>query len=228
MKCTLILDVPGLDRSTACEELKEQLGNFGVTAVDAPTLTQAIVSQWREWFGDDARRKSTLVVLPGNGACAVRRYLPPRWLEQHQWRPVEAKRHWEPGKDPWVEAGRINPTRWNGIKMVIILDNVISSGTTIHEVMHVNDMILPNATWHAVAWIRQASAFTKRFDGVYSPLVVGSAGGRVPINSLSSLLANAKMATSYAHRNFGEQANALIGFLAELRERLPSERERVS
>ncbi|MBI2427149.1 MAG: phosphoribosyltransferase [Candidatus Kerfeldbacteria bacterium] len=212
----MILDVPGLDRDGAseqgerCRDFMRRLQDLGITPMTASSLTELTILSWRDRFGEVARDQSTLLVFPGNGANVVRGYLPQEWLERCKWRAVEAKRIWEPGQPPRAIVGRISPQRLGSMRCVIIVDDVISSGATIREIMHVNDPWIPNAKWYAFSWIRQTSAFTKRFDGVYSAWEpVGTNTMKVPINSLSTLLAHPELADSYARRNFADPAPLL-------------------
>lgn len=220
-KC-IILDVPGMDRldSGEMDRLKEKFprdGGFGEVVLLSPArLNFDFMSCYLAWYGKVFTDPSTLVVFPGNGASIVRRYVPKGWLHAWNWIGVDAKRIWIPGEDPQTVVGRIADRMMLGIKTIIIMDDVISSGATIRRIKELNEPWIPGAVWDAWAWVRQKSANTKGFSRVNSTEWVGTFQRKTPINSLTTLLENPEIARSYAERNFSNPA-AFLAALEELR-----------
>jgi len=156
---------------------------------------------WAGWQGLDPAR--TLLVFPGNGSGLVREYLPESWLNGWRWVTVPAKRVWVPGENPQVIVSRIFPKQMVlGINDVVLVDDVVSSGQTARALKKMNEPWLPGAKWHVVAWMTQRAATLKGFSSSYFPLEVGTVKTKVPINSLSTLVADEQIARNYAQRNY--------------------------
>ena len=218
----IILDVPRVDRldSEEMERLKERfprdLHSGEVVLLSPSRLNFEFMCSYLAWYGEVFTDPSTLVVFPGNGASIVRRYLPKGWLQTWNWTGVAAKRIWIPGEDPQTFVGRIVDRMMLGVKTVIIMDDVISSGATNKRIKQINEPWIPGATWEAYAWVRQKTADTRGFSRVNSSEWVGTFQQKAPINSLSTLLENPEIARSYAERNFPDLA-AFLAVLEELR-----------
>ena len=99
---------------------------------------------------------------------------------------------------------------------VVIVDDVVSSGTTVSKIRNRNAIWMPKARWHVAVWIKQHACRLRGFESVYAGIEVGDNTRRVPINSLSTLINNVEVAESYARRNFPNHA-AFLAALEELR-----------
>lgn len=152
--------------------------------------------------------KDILFVFPGNGANYPRKLL----QVQHGFAQasVHAKRFWEPGCDPIVTVGTIIPERFliTDVATVLVVDDVISSGLTLSKIYQNNSWRFSRAKWLGAAWVSQIPQ-VKALSGVsgYERIMAGCAigktnGGRVPINSLSTLRVQPDIAESYAQRHF--------------------------
>ncbi len=206
MEKYLLFDVTGWYRTGLYRELKA----LGLCVLMSGELTRNLL-YWDGWRNFD--REKTLLVFPGNGASIVKDYLAeccPSWLSQWLWKAsVPAKRLWTPGNYPVAVAGRINPGVLVGIKDVVIIDDVISSGETCRKILELNQAFIPGARWHAAAWVLQRSAKLKGFCGLFSPVEVGTDKSKAPVNSLSTLLECSDIAQSYAVRNFDNPEDLL-------------------
>jgi len=167
---------------------------------------------WQEFNPD-----RTLLVFPGNGSGVVREYLPEPWLNRWRWVTVPAKRIWVPGENPQVVVNRIFPRQFVlGVKDIVLVDDVVSSGQTARAIKKMNEPWLPGARWHVVAWMTQRAATLKGFSSSYFPLEVGTIKTKVPINSLSTLVTNEQIAKNYAQRNY-PQPEEFLSALKKLR-----------
>ncbi|MBI5071609.1 phosphoribosyltransferase [Candidatus Falkowbacteria bacterium] len=188
--------------------VKEVLaGKFGLTILDAQEMTSNLLA-WQGWEHLDPW--STLIVLPGNGASIVKKYIEkvdPFWLWQWPWKAFpHAKRVWIPGENPRSYVGRINPGVLVGIKTVVVIDDVISSGETVGKLRKENKSFIPVAEWWALTWVKQRASSTKGYSAVFAAKTVGTEEHKVPINSLSTLIERPEIAECYARRNFGNEA----------------------
>ncbi|TSC55334.1 MAG: Uncharacterized protein G01um101418_978 [Parcubacteria group bacterium Gr01-1014_18] len=210
----LIWDVPNI--SISWSEWFEM--EFGVTILDPLEMTRKILL-WKGW--GNCGSWSTLVVFPGCGATLVKFYietLNADWTSQWLWKAHPfAKRFWNPGQNPVALVGRVSRGVIVGIKDVVVIDDVISSGETIRKCRKENLMFIPGARWHALSWVGQKAAITKGFVGTFSSVVVGEIGTKVPINSLSTLIEKKDIAGSYAKRNLGNQEKAFLELLEDFR-----------
>jgi hypothetical protein len=198
--------------------VKEMLAEkFGLTILDAQTMTNDLLL-WQGWGRFEPW--STLIVMPGNGASIIKKYInneKPFWLSQWPWKASpHAKRVWTPGEKPQAFVGRINPGVFVGIKTVVVIDDVISSGVTVRKIKKKNESFIPTAEWQAVTWVMQEAATTRGFSDIFASKMVGSKERKVPINSLSTLVEYREIAESYAWRNFGEQSKAFLKILESL------------
>jgi len=187
----------------------------GVVVLDADELTER-VHAWNGW--EHLKPATTRIVFPGNGANEVRRRLGERWLSQWNIDTVAATRFWWPGVTPSAVVGQLMPIGAFDFETtdVVIVDDVVSSGTTISKIRDRNSIWMPNARWHVVTWIKQRACRLRMFKSSFFGTEVGEKTYRVPINSLSTLLNNAEVAESYARRNFPNPA-AFLTVLEELR-----------
>lgn len=140
------------------------------------------------------------------------------WLDK--WRNKEkifSKRVWCPGEDPRIYAEKIFGDKFFlGIKDVVIIDDVISSGKTIAKIMKENQPFIPNARWHAISWVKQRSASGKKFFTLDAAKFAGEPNRKAPVNSISTLLSDDKIARSFAKRNFAGQADRFLDLLAQI------------
>ncbi len=120
-------------------------------------------------------------------------------------------------RDPYWVVGEIPTPRFlmPQIQEVILLDDVISSGTTVRKLRERNAWKFPNATWRAVACVGRAEASPKMPWEVLH-LVESPGGKKVPINSLSTLLRDRGIAENYAQRNFSAPEH-FLQVLSEIR-----------
>ena len=151
----------------------------------------------------------TLFVFPGNGANFPRRFS--SICQRALCVSVHAKRFWVPGEDPEVSVGLICPECFLllGIKNVVVVDDVISSGRTMRDLYKKNAWRIPGARWRTCAWVSQllpSGGSIRGYHDVSTACLVRKVKGtqKVPINSLSTLRKNPEIATSYARRHFRE------------------------
>lgn len=184
---------------------------FGLTIIDASEMTKDLLT-WQGW--GKLEPQSTVIVLPGNGASIVKKYInneKPFWLYRWPWKAFpHAKRVWIPGENPQAFVSRINRGVLIGIKNVVVIDDVISSGETIRKLRKENESFIPNAKWQAITWVMQEAAITNGYSNVFAVKIVGSKERKVPINSLSTLVEYLNIAESYARRNFGKEAETFL------------------
>lgn len=150
----------------------------------------------------------TLFVFPGNGSNYPRKLS--RICQKMGGASVFAKRFWQPGTDPIVTAGVILPDIFliTNVETVVVVDDVISSGLTMQKVRENNAWRFTRAKWLGVSWVAQipqmrAKSGVNGYVRVATACVVGKTNGtRVPVNSISTLRQDRKIATSYAERHF--------------------------
>lgn len=150
----------------------------------------------------------TLLVFPGNGSNYPRKLS--RVCQESNGASICAKRFWQPGADPIVTAGVILPNIFliTNMEMVVVLDDVISSGLTMQKVRENNAWRFTRAKWVGVSWVAQipqmrAKSGVNGYERVLTACVVGKTNGkRVPVNSISTLRQNREIAASYAERHF--------------------------
>lgn len=197
----IIIDIPEAENDQA---LSEGLAKLGLTVHLAKDLTFGMLQGFNQHGEFDP--KETLLIFPGNGSNIVRRYLPNDWLSQWVSYSILAKRIWKPGEDPRVFVGRASDCMILRVKQVIIVDDVVSSGTTVRAVRRLNEPWIPGATWNIMTWMIQAKTSTRGFREVLGRRV-GDKDRLAPINSLSTLLENKEILRSYAKRNFSRPQN---------------------
>jgi len=194
----------------------DMLKSFDLRVLEASDLTGRLVA-WDGWKEFDP--SSTLVVFPGNGASIIRKYLPVNWFEKWTTVSVPAKRYWEPGSAPVVISQRIFPSSMMlGWRKIVVVDDVVSSGTTARVLHRINQPWFPGADWYAVTWVAQMSYSARCYSGVHAVEWVGTDKTKIPINSLSTLLAEREIAESFANRNLREDDSVrFLDLLQELR-----------
>lgn len=192
--------------------------DFRLTILDAQKMTIELL-KWQDW--DLLGPRTTLIVLPGNGASIVKKYINKMdsdWLNRWPWKfSPHAKRVWIPGENPQTFVERIAPSQMLiGFENIVVVDDVVSSGSTARHLLRLNEAWIPGAKWKVATWVMQKSASTKGFSTVKAVETVGSQQ-RVPINSLSTLVKCRDIAESYARRNFGKKAEVFLGILEGFR-----------
>lgn len=114
-----------------------------------------------------------------------------------------AKRTWIPGNDPMVTVETMKWGLYLGIKSVVVVDDVISSGITVQLARERNNWKFPGASWYAVVPVSRKNKLSN-FKQIFSCVYVeqGIDGKKIPINSLSTLLENQWIRQNYFNRNF--------------------------
>ncbi len=175
-----------------------------------------LATKFEEVMKEVVKEEAALLVFPGNGANYPRKWS--RFCREFSdTASVEAKRFWVPGEDPVVTVGLILPNIFmiTNVKNVVVVDDVISSGFTMRRLYQKNAWRFPAAKWVGVSWMSQIPRMKARsgvigYERIATVCVVGkSDGGKVPINSLSTLRENSDIAESYAQRHFKNPAEFL-------------------
>jgi hypoxanthine phosphoribosyltransferase len=203
-----------IDDVKAGSLVRALLGNLEYTQlVCAEEMTRQIL-ECPHW--DILDPEKTMLVFPGNGSGIVRSYLPRSWLDQWQWTSVLAKRIWAPGDTPRVEVGRVFSQRFLlGFKDLVVIDDVVSSGQTVRAIRKVNRPWIPGVRWRSVTWVQQRAANMRGFDSRFAVIEVGEEKSKVPVNSLSTLIDDPRIAQNYAQRNYTEPEK-FLAILARL------------
>lgn len=192
-------------------DILDGLIDIGFTVVDFQKTARELTA-WEGWRKLEPSR--TLIVFPGKGAALVRSNIPEEWLSRWQCLNVDAKRYWEPGADPIAYSGRIfGQAMVLGVRNVVVVDDVISSGITCRKIFEVNQPWIPGSQWYALACVKQKSASLRGYIENFASRECGSKEKKSPINSLSTFISNPEMARAFARRNFTDGN----GFLALLK-----------
>ena len=206
-----------LDAGNLTAKHEQELEAMGCKLHKPEEMTPLLQKQMEEGF-DPAQ---TLIVLPGNGAQIVQSYCDPSWLNLWPHRAlVKAKRYWEPGQKPEVIVERIVPQDIaRGINDIVVMDDVISSGTTCHRLYEKNQTWVAQARWSAIVWIKQRTSDALRgYHTIYAVREVGTQKTKAPINSLSTLLSDANIAQGFANgKNNFANPKLLLMLLEEIR-----------
>lgn len=201
MKKIIIIDV---ERAECF--LDEFSKKWGLQAFNATAMTEKLFVN--NIFWDKFVPHETLLIFPGNGANVLRRYIPIEWLDNWQCINVSAKRFWQPGSYPRVI---VNPVVANkvlvGFKMVVVIDDVVSSGLTMKLIREKSMPWLPGVRWNFVTWVMQRSANIRGYDLSNVAEFVGTPGTKAPINSLSTLMQNQLILRDYASRHIRDPDN---------------------
>ncbi|KKP59256.1 MAG: hypothetical protein UR53_C0004G0009 [Candidatus Magasanikbacteria bacterium GW2011_GWC2_34_16] len=175
------------------------LTNLGLDILFPEEMTRRLIL-WEGW--NNFNPNQTLLLFPGNGAEIVKRYLSVEWLARWPWQAsVGISRFWRDGEAPQSIGGSLTRS-YLGFKHVIVIDDVVSSGGTARQLRRLNEPWVPGAKWHVATWVAQYAAATKGFESVFATEWVGSKDRKIPINSLSTLVENRKIALSYINKNF--------------------------
>lgn len=133
---------------------------------------------------------------------------------------VFAKRLWTPGSDPVAMAGQITPEIFLnlGVKTVVVVDDVISSGKTMGKLYQNNNWRFPRAKWIGVSWISQQfskslASNLRGYSRIVTACMIWGNGKKAPINSLSTLLDQPDIAKSFAERYFVNPKDFLLSTL---------------
>lgn len=152
-----------------------------------------------------------LFVFPGNGSNYPRKLS--KICGKYPSTSVKAKRIWEPGTDPVTIVDIILPEMFLiiNVKTIVIVDDVISSGSTMRKLYQKNYWRFPQAKWIGASWVSQnLENGIKGYEYLETSCVVKKINkGKVPINSLSTLRSDLEIARSYAERHFEEPAKFL-------------------
>jgi hypothetical protein len=214
----VILDHPTSDSiQNALRNLESQNGQPTILVNPmelSKTLDELVTS-------DPGVDEGALVVFPGNGGSIARSYA--KFHDNKTWTEVFAKRWWQPGTDPIAIMGEILPEQLLifGYKAVLVIDDVISSGKTLSGLRERNAWKFNGASWMGATWISQiprssARSGVRGYNKIMAALLVeGPNNGRVPINSLSTLLRDPEICNQYAHRHFSRPQD-LIGLVTSL------------
>ncbi len=176
-----------------CEQL-------GLNVVDSAEMTQAIMS-WSGW--DELDPATTLLVFPGKGAMLVHDYMDKEWISKWRTARVYAKREWDPIED-WfyVWTGRVYDHMRLDVKDVVVIDDVVSSGTTARRLFRKNGPWFPGAQWHMLTWVAQRStAKLRNYCSYDAARWCGTEKTKASINSLSTLRDDLGVALSFSMRN---------------------------
>jgi len=162
----------------------------------------------------EVQPEEVLLIFPGNGAQDVRRR-----TQLKTWFPncigVTARREWRPRESfPRTRVEKISPPPiCRDVRHYMVMDDVICSGSTVHAI---KDELLPDAhpdaAWYAASWVAQrpmngAKSGVKGFTATAAATVVwrnNTQTGkpeRAPLNSISTLANDRRIADEYAQRH---------------------------
>lgn len=205
----LIMDIDVSDETQA------KLVALGFCLLSNQALAQKLLG-WRGWQTFD--RSRTLLVFVGNGGGKVKELLPDEWRSQWLWKTnAFAKRFWQPGAHPYAIAHCFARGVYIGITDVVVIDDVVSSGITAKRVKEVNVSWVPAAKWHLAVLIAQRAASTRGYASTFVVAEVGTPQSKVPLNSLSTLIAEPEIAQVYAERNCGGRTKEFLDLISKLR-----------
>lgn len=167
--------------------------------------------KWQGW--EFLNRKETLIIFVGNGAQIVKDFInreKPDFLKDWDNVKVDARREWEPGENPRAYVDTIGNKKQFFLKYknIIVIDDVISSGSTIQKLYKENEVYFPSAKWRFLSWV--SLPITKKIEKIayetYSSEIIEFYDGvkKPPINSLSTLVEKPSRAENYAKRNIAK------------------------
>ncbi len=210
-----------LDKKTTTEiqkelSLLETKSGKEIVLLKAREMTYDLDTVLKQELSGIITKENSLFLFPGQGAEQVEKL-----SKSHIGYPklkIFAKRFWVPGDEPAASVGviilpkDIQPER---IKIMIVLDDVISSGETLRRIYEQNFQKF-KTKWIAGSWVIQAPRMKNTncgvtgYDKIITAIVVeGPQGKRVPVNSLSSLLGSYDIAQNYAERHFKKPSEFL-------------------
>jgi len=142
----------------------------------------------------------TLFIYPGESA----RYIKDLGFSlDYEEQAISAKRFWIPNNDPVVLVGRTEPDAIDcSVENIIVVDDVISSGTTMSKVYKNNCWKYPKARWYAVTPFSRKERLANYKDVFCSFVIEDVNNKKPPINSLSTLIKSPEMRATYLERNF--------------------------
>ena len=145
--------------------------------------------------------RETLFIYPGKSAWRIRNL---GFSEEFSSVFVPAKRIWIPGENPIITVGElVGKMLFLGIKNVVVVDDVLSSGVTISTLFERNAWRFPEAQWHAYIPITRKIKLPNYTNIIFEVFVPTDEHGRKPpINSLSTLLEDETVLKNYLSRNF--------------------------
>jgi hypothetical protein len=186
----------------------EELGMGGSYNVyDARELTKSLI----ELLGSAEDGPSTAILFVGRSGEIVRQYL--RATSYENGVRVHATTVDRSGSIPVVTTSALS---WHSlidlnIRKVIVFDDVVSSGKTLELLAERNAWRFPRATWYAAVWITRKEKL-KGYKCVFASLQASHPKGkRVPINSLSTLIAEPAIAEVLVENHFpAKEAEVLL------------------
>lgn len=189
---------------------------LGINPIYTYNLTKTLM-RWDGWQAMDPEK--TVLAVPGNGgrhiADELLFHLPKKWRARVTY--FFAKRVWNPGQEPWAAVNRIFPNRMVlGVKDVVLIDNVVSSGVSVQKIHALNKPWIPGAHWHALTWLAQRSANVPAEVDLVAAAMCGNRMRREPIASASTLIYDDKVLESFTARNFSgreKEVHDLLSFL---------------
>lgn len=147
--------------------------------------------------------ESTLIIFPGEGAISVRDNLPQRMIVDFRSVVVEARRirNREKGTIEGIEMPGVKrnldiATNKMSLKTVLVIDDVIDTGSTINELR--KEAAYPNTKWYAATPIMFSPlsyngrinflSSVEGYEKIFASLIVQGKENPVPLNSLSSFV----------------------------------------
>ena len=178
-----------------------QLRVFGLDPLRTDVLSNTLAS-WKGWQTLDP--KTTILVVPGNGGSIIARdllhRLPTTWSSRTL--SINAKRVWVPGGSPWATTSLIFPGRMVlGLHDIVLIDDVVASGSTARKIYDSNRPWIPGARWHVLTWLAQRSTSLPGEMNLVAATQCGNFLKREPIASSSTLTSDPEILKSFAERN---------------------------
>lgn len=201
--------------STILELLKSHVTTSGEELIIVDPI--CLASELQNIVVQKIQQKDQLLVFPGGGGRKVFNYFKP--VDAHA-SFVHAQRIWVPGTDPVVSVGEIFPERiiMPEYTNICVIDDVVSTGKTLERLYERNSWKFPRATWSAVSLVGRHSKPKHYTDITFGLSVVhaDTLAKKVPINSLSTLLEDERMAELYTVKNF-QNPQSFLGVLNHIR-----------